>query len=138
MSAAPAGLGSARAGPTFTYVLVSLRTRIAALHAPEPVALARCLDGAIAEAWDRSHGAWSATTALHDARSRDAVRAATPELRALAQTLRESQEADADALRLCRGLLTDGFSSPLYADDAERLRREAGRLRFRLLAGAAA
>ncbi len=111
---------------------------MAARHAPEPVVLARCLDGAIAEAWDRSHGAWSATTALHDVRTRDAVRAATPELRALAQTLRASGEADAESLRLCRGLLTDGFNSPLYADDAEVLRREAGRLRFRLLAGAAA
>ena len=115
------------------YVLASLRTRIAARQAPETLVLARCLDGAIAEAWERSHGAWSATTALHDARSRDAVRAATPELRSLAQTLRESGARDGRALELCRGLLTDGFSSPLYADDAESLRREAGRLRFRLL-----
>jgi hypothetical protein len=50
--------------------------------------------------------------------------------------LRESEKADAESLRLCRGLLTDGFSSPLYSDDAEVLRREAGRLRFRLLTGA--
>ena len=116
------------------YVLVSLRTRITARQAPEPVVLARWLDGAIAEAWHRSHGSWSATTALHDARARDAVRAATPELRSLVQTLREAGEADPEALRLCRGLVIDGFASPLYADDAEALRREAGRLRFRLLA----
>jgi hypothetical protein len=111
---------------------------MAARHTPERVELARCLDGAIAEAWDRSHGSWSATTALHHARTRKAVRAATPELRALADALRESGEPDEVSLRLCRGLLTDGFESPLYADDAEVLRREAGRLRFRLLAGAAA
>jgi hypothetical protein len=80
---------------------------------PQPAALARSLDGAIAEAWDRSHGAWSATTALHDVRSRVAVRAATPELRSLSQALRETRVADLEVLQLCRGLLTDGFSSPL-------------------------
>jgi hypothetical protein len=119
----------------FSYVRVSLRSRMTVRHTPQPVALARCLDGAIAEAWDRSHGAWSATTALHDVRSRSAVRSATPELRSLSQALRETRAGDPEILQLCRGLLTDGFSSPLYADDAEALRREAGRLRFRLLAG---
>ena len=36
--------------------------------------------------------------------------------------------------RLCR-LLCDGFSSPLYGGGADDLRREAGRLRFRVLSG---
>jgi hypothetical protein len=117
------------------YVIVSLRTGKTAREAPEPAVLARCLEGTIAEAWTRSHGAWSATTPLHDARSRDTVRAATPELRSLAQTLRETGHPDPQALWLCHGLLTDGFSSALYSADADVLRREAGRLRFRLLAG---
>jgi hypothetical protein len=33
-------------------------------------------------------------------------------------------------------LIGDGFASPLYGADADALRREAGRLRFRLLTGA--
>ena len=119
-------------------MLVSLRSRFTARHAPEPVTLARCLDGAITEAWERSFPAWSATTPLHDVRSRTAVRAVTPELRSLAHALREAGGADLETLRLCHGLLTDGFASPLYAGDAEALRREAGRLRFRVLASDAA
>jgi hypothetical protein len=119
-------------------VLVSIRSRLPVRHAPEPAELARCLDGAIAEAWERSFPAWSATTPLHDVRSRTAVRAVTPELRSLAHALRETGGTDPETLRLCRGLLTDGFGSPLYSGDAEGLRREAGRLRFRLLANEAA
>jgi hypothetical protein len=102
-------------------------------RAPERVALARSLDDAIAEAWQRPHPAWSATTALCDAHARGTVRAATAELSSLAQALREAGDADAEDLRLCKRLLTDGFSSPLYAGDADDLRREARRLRFRLL-----
>jgi hypothetical protein len=119
-------------------VLVSIRIRIAASQTLEPLALARCLDGVIAEAWERSYASWSATTPMHDVRSRRAVRAVTPELRSLVQTLRDTCETDTQTLRLCRGLLTDGFASPLYAGDAETLRREAGRLRFRLLSSQAA
>jgi hypothetical protein len=62
------------------------------------------------------------------------VRSATPELHSLAEALRETADADRDALLACRRLLCDGFSSPLYAGRAEDLRREAGRLRFRVLA----
>jgi hypothetical protein len=114
-------------------VLASLRSRKASRQAAEPLVLARGLDETVADAWERPYPAWSATTVLHDARSRSAVRAATPELRSLAQTLRETGGADPEALRLCRVLLADGFSSPLYAGSADALRREAGRLRFRLL-----
>ncbi len=91
----------------------------------------------MAEAWQRRQVAWSATTALHDPRSRRCVRDATPELAALAEALREHDGSDREALELCRGLLADGFASPLYGGDADALRREAGRLRFRLLAGGA-
>jgi hypothetical protein len=115
-------------------VLTYLRSRQAVRRAPEQVALARSLDDAIAEAWQRAYPAWSATTALCDAHARGTVRAATPELSSLAETLREADDVDAEALRLCRRLLTDGFSSPLYKGDADDLRREARRLRFRLLA----
>jgi hypothetical protein len=101
----------------------------------EPVALARSLDETVAEAWSRRHTAWSATTALNDARSRQSVRAATPELSSLAQALRSSAAADPEAVRLCRDLIGDGFASPLYGGDADALRREARRLRFRVLAG---
>ncbi|HEY3615102.1 MAG TPA: hypothetical protein VGK92_15435 [Gaiellales bacterium] len=89
----------------------------------------------MAEAWQRPRPAWSATTALVDPRSRRAVRDATPELASLARALRQSDSADPEALRLCRSLVADGFESPLYGSDAEALRREAGRLRFRVLAG---
>ena len=119
-------------------VLASFRSRIAARHATEPAELARCLDGAIEEAWERAYPAWSATTPLHDVRARLAVRVVTPELRSLAHALREAGSADPETLELCRGLLTDGFGSPLYAGDSDALRREAGRLRFRLLANEAA
>ena len=102
-------------------------------RAPERVVLARSLDEAITEAWQRPHPAWSATTALCDAHARETVRAATPELSSLAEALREADDADAEDLRLCKRLLTDGFFSPLYAGTADDLRREARRLRFRLL-----
>ena len=51
------------------------------------------------------------------------------------EALRETDDADTDALLACRRLLCDGFSSPLYAGRADDLRREAGRLRFRVLSG---
>ena len=53
----------------------------------------------------------------------------------LVEALRTADDADSDALRLCRSLISDGFSSPLYSGNAEDLRREACRLRFRVLAG---
>jgi hypothetical protein len=112
-----------------------LRIRRAGRRILEPVALARSLDSAIHEAWERQHAAWTATTALCDAHARSSVRAATPELSSLVEALRTAPQADADALRGCRNLLSDGFSSPLYAGNAEDLRREARRLRFRVLAG---
>ena len=112
-----------------------LRIRRAERCIAEPVALARSLDSAIDEAWERRRAAWTATTALCDAHARSTVRAATPELSSLVEALRAADAADADALRLCRSLLSDGFSSPLYAGNAEDLRREARRLRFRVLAG---
>ena len=101
----------------------------------EPVVLARSLEEAVAEAWNRRRTAWSPTTALCDARSRQSVRAATPELSSLAQALRESAAPEPDVLRCCRDLIGDGFASPLYGGDADALRREASRLRFRVLAG---
>jgi hypothetical protein len=110
-------------------VLAAFRTR----KAPEPLQLADSIERAIGEAWHRRHAAWSATTPFCDAHVRDAVRTATPELSSLATALRTTDDTDADTLRLCRNLLCDGFSSPLYAGCAEDLRREAGRLRFRLL-----
>jgi hypothetical protein len=116
-------------------VLDMLRSRRAARPARESKLLARSLDGAISEAWERHHSAWSATTALCDERARSAVRSATPELNSLAEALREADDADEGALLACRSLLCDGFSSPLYAGRAEDLRREAGRLRFRVLSG---
>jgi hypothetical protein len=114
-------------------VLVSLRSRRAALKAPESLRLARSIDGAIVEAWERPHPAWSATTALCDVHSRSAVRGATAELSSLVEALRETGDAGADALQMCRNLICDGFSSPLYAGRADDLRREAGRLRFCVL-----
>jgi hypothetical protein len=116
-------------------VLASLRIRRAACRTPERVALARSLDGAITEAWERRHAAWTATTALCDAHARSTVRDATCELSSLVEALRAADDADSDALRLCRSLISDGFSSPLYSGNAEDLRREARRLRFRVLAG---
>jgi hypothetical protein len=116
------------------YVFASLRRLRAPRPHAEPDLLARSLDGTINEAWRRHHAAWSATTALCDERTRSAVRSATPELHSLAEALRETADADQDALLACRRLLCDGFSSPLYAGRAEDLRREAGRLRFRVLA----
>jgi hypothetical protein len=116
------------------YVLVSLRHRRGARRAPESLQLARSLDSAIVEAWHRQHVPWSATTPLCDARARKAVRGATAELSSLAAALREADHPDRDSLRLCRDLLCDGFSSPLYSGRADDLRREAGRLRFRVLA----
>jgi hypothetical protein len=114
-------------------VLVSLRTRRAAHPARESDLLARSLESVIGEAWERHHAAWSATTALCDERARSAVRSATPELSSLAEALRETDDAHEDALLACRRLICDGFSSPLYAGRADDLRREAGRLRFRVL-----
>jgi hypothetical protein len=114
-------------------VFASLRKRSARTY--EPVVLARSLDETVAEAWNHRRTAWSATTALNDARSRESVRAATYELSSLAQALRESAATDPEAVRLCRDLLGDGFTSPLYGGDADALRREASRLRFRVLAG---
>ena len=96
--------------------------------------LARSLEATVTEAWERTLPAWSATTALHDARSRKAVRGATTELRSLALALRESDGADPEALRLCLALIQDGFDSPLYAGNADALQRESGRLRYRLIA----
>jgi hypothetical protein len=96
--------------------------------------LARSLEATVTEAWERSLPAWSATTALHDARSRRAVRDASAELRSLALALREADGSDAEALRLCLALIQDGFDSPLYAGNADVLRRESGRLRYRLIA----
>jgi hypothetical protein len=116
-------------------VLDSLRSRSSARPAHESLLLARSLDSAISEAWKRPYPAWSATTALCDEHARSAVRSATPELSSLAEALRETDDADADALLACRRLLCDGFSSPLYAGRADDLRREAGRLRFRVLSG---
>lgn len=107
---------------------------MAARRASQPAVLARSLDGAIAEAWARTSPAWSATTAFCDSHARETVRAATPELSSLAAALREADDPDAGTLELCRKLLSDGFASPLYTGDAEELRREAGRLRFRVLA----
>jgi hypothetical protein len=115
---------------------VSLPLR-AARHAPDPRLLARSLDDIVAEAWSRRREAWTATTALSDARSRSGIRAATRELSLLAQALRDTSETDPEALRLCRGLLCDGFTSPLYGGDDDALRREAGRLRYRVLASRA-
>ena len=109
------------------------RSRSARSYAPG--VLARSLDETVAEAWNRGRTAWSATTALSDARSRESVRAASDELSSLAQALRDSAAADPEAVRLCADLLGDGFGSPLYGGDADALRREAGRLRFRVLAG---
>jgi hypothetical protein len=120
------------------YVHVSIRSRLTVRRVQEPAELARCLDAAIAEAWERAFPAWSAPPPQHGVRSRVAVRAVTPELRSLALALREAGGTDPETLRLCRGLRTDGFGSPLYGGDAEALRREAGRLRVRLLASAAA
>ena len=67
MSAALGGLGARRPGPTFMYVLVSLRHRRGARRAPESLQLARSLDSAIVEAWHRQRVPWSATTPLCDA-----------------------------------------------------------------------
>jgi hypothetical protein len=117
-------------------VLASLLNRHPARRPTEPVLLARSLEQTVDEAWRRSYSAWSATTPLHDARARRCVRDATPELSSLARALREHAGSDPEALQLCRGLIGDGFASPLYGGNAEALRREAGRLRFRLLAGA--
>jgi hypothetical protein len=97
--------------------------------------LARSLAGAIREAWERHYVAWSATTALGDERARSAVRSATPELSSLVEALREADDPDEGALQACRRLVCDGFSSPLYSGRSEDLRREAGRLRFCVLAG---
>jgi hypothetical protein len=117
-------------------VLDSLRRRRAASpHSPEPLQLARSIDSVVVEAWERRHAAWSATTALCDEHSRSAVRGATSELGALVEALRQAGDPDAEALSLCRRLVCDGFSSPLYSGRAEDLRREAGRLRFRVLSG---
>ena len=116
-------------------MLDSLRSRRVVRPAHESLLLARSLDSAISEAWQRPHAAWSATTALCDEHSRSAVRSATPELSSLAEALRETEDVDADALLACRSLLCDGFSSPLYGGRADDLRREAGRLRFRVLSG---
>lgn len=118
-------------------MLASIRLRRAARPVRESDRLARSLDSAISEAWERHHAAWSATTALCDERAREAVRGATPELSWLAEALRDTDDADAESLLACRHLLCDGFSSPLYAGRAEDLRREAGRLRFRVLSGSA-
>jgi hypothetical protein len=115
-------------------VVSFLRNLVGARRTPEPAVLARSLDGAIAEAWERRSPAWSATTALCDSQSRESVRAATPELSSLATALREVDDPDTGTLEQCRKLLSDGFESPLYSGDAEELRREAGRLRFRVLA----
>jgi len=114
-------------------VFSPFRSRSARSYAPG--VLARSLDETVAEAWNRGRTAWSATTALSDARSRESVRAASDELSSLAQALRDSATADPEAVRLCADLLGDGFGSPLYGGDADALRREAGRLRFRVLAG---
>ena len=89
----------------------------------------------VAEAWRRPRAAWSAAPVLADARARRAVRDATPALSSLAGALRANGAADAEALRLCRSLIEDGFGSPLYGGDADALRRSAGRLRFRVLSG---
>jgi hypothetical protein len=133
MSAGHSGLGAAEAGPTFGYVHVSLLSRRAGRQAPESLRLARSIESVVVEAWQRAHAAWSATTALCDEHSRSAVREATPELSALVEALRRSSAADAEALCLCRNLLCDGFSSPLYAGRTDDLRREAGRLRYLVL-----
>jgi hypothetical protein len=111
-----------------------LRTLTASRRASQPAVLARSLDDAIAEAWHRKAPAWSATTAFCDPHARETVRAATPELSSLAAALREADDPDTGTLDACRKLLSDGFTSPLYTGDAEELRREAGRLRFRVLA----
>jgi hypothetical protein len=99
------------------------------------VALARSLDETVAEAWERPHAAWTATTALNDVRTRTCVRASTSELAALAGALRAVGDPDPAALGECRRLICDGFRSPLYGGDADALRREAGRLRYLVLAG---
>jgi hypothetical protein len=111
------------------------RTRRAVPSTREADLLARSLTGAIKEAWERHGVAWSATTALCDERARCAVRTATPELSSLVEALREADDPDEGALLACRQLVCDGFSSPLYSGRSEDLRREAGRLRFRVLAG---
>ena len=103
MSAGPGGLGGTRPGPTFRYVLDSLRSRRAAGPGHESLLLARSLDSAIREAWERPYAAWSATTALCDEHSRSAVRSATPELSSLAEALRETRATDPDALRCAAG-----------------------------------
>jgi hypothetical protein len=113
-------------------VLAQIRNRRSGRAAPR-LLLARSLEQTVAEAWSRPHPSWSATTALSNPRSRHGVRAATAELSSLARALRETTAADAETLRLCRGLISDGFASPLYRGDADALRREAGRLRFRVL-----
>jgi hypothetical protein len=114
-------------------LLASLLTRRTARPARESDLLARSLDGVISEAWDRHYPAWTATTPLCDEHARSAVRRATPELNSLAAALRETDDADEVALLACRRLLCDGFASPLYSGRADDLRREAGRLRFRVL-----
>jgi hypothetical protein len=101
---------------------------------PEAMMLARSLDETVREAWDRRHSAWTATTALSDARARRCVRASSAELTALAGDLREAGELAPETLRECRALIVDGFASPLYGTDADDLRRAAGRLRFLVLA----
>jgi hypothetical protein len=116
-------------------VLTLFRNRGPVRPTREADLLARSLTGAITEAWERHHVAWSATTALGDERVRSAVRTATPELSSLVEALREADDPDEGALLACRRLVCDGFSSPLYSGRSEDLRREAGRLRFRVLAG---
>jgi hypothetical protein len=118
-------------------VLAALRIRRPVRPGLESNLLARSLEGIVGEAWQRHHAAWSATTALCDERARRAVRSATAELSSLAQALRETDDADREALLACRRLICDGFDSPLYAGRADDLRREAGRLRFRVLSGPA-
>ncbi len=118
-------------------MLAQLRNRTLARR-PSQLALARSLEQAVAAAWSPPRAPWSPTTALSDPRSRRGVRAATAELSSLAQALRETRAADPEALRQCRGLISDGFASPLYRGDADALRREAGRLRFRVLQSDAA
>jgi hypothetical protein len=116
-------------------VLAALRHRSSDHAAPQPIDLALSLERTVAEAWRRPRPAWSAVPVLTDPRTRRSVRAATPELTALAGALRASAGTDAESLRLCLSLIADGFDSPLYGADADALRREAGRLRFRVLAG---
>ncbi len=124
-----------RSGPTVWSVLMPFRNRRSRRPTHEADLLARSLTGAIKEAWERHRVAWSATTALGDEQVRSAVRTATPELSSLVEALREADDPDEGALLACRQLVCDGFSSPLYSGSSEDLRREAGRLRFRVLAG---